>query len=59
MENSNWTVKDDLDAAFYGIVGPQVNQVTSNKISGLMKISAAGGPRPDVKVPKLVNVLWR
>lgn len=56
---SRWTEKDDVDAAFYGIVEPQINQLVSNKISGLMKISAAGGRRPDVSMPRLVNVLWR
>lgn len=54
-----WTDRDDLNAAFYGIVEPQVNLVASNKISGLMKISATGGPRPDAQLPRLVGVLWR
>lgn len=54
-----WTVKDDLDAAFYGIVNPQINQLVSNRISGLLKISAAGGPRPGTAVPSLVVQLWR
>jgi hypothetical protein len=57
--DSRWTTKDDLDAAFYGIVGPQVNRIVSIKISGLMKISAAGGPRPDTRVPVMVGQLWR
>lgn len=53
-----WTTKDDLDAAFYGIVGPQVNRIVSIKISGLMKINAAGGPRPGARVPVLARQLW-
>lgn len=58
MKN-RWTEKDDLDADFYGIVGPQINKLVSNRISGLLKISAAGGPRPDVQMPSLVAKLWR
>ena len=54
-----WTVKDDLDAAFYGIVNPQVNQLVSNKISGQLKLSAAGGPTPGAHLPSLVVKLWR